>query len=139
MSRKKSKICVKRKQTKKKRSKKGGTLTESQKREKMLKLKELEKKMEELRLKKQKRIQLKKKRERKEHKKQELQRNMSADRAKIPDFEERIRNLTSKAPVRPSRRSRPKPTKKLGEGFEFKKESVQKVKRQPSALSQSLQ
>ena len=44
MSRKKSKIRVKRKQTKKKRSKKGGTLTPSQKREKMLKLKELERK-----------------------------------------------------------------------------------------------
>ena len=42
MSRKKSKIRVKRKQTKKKRSKKGGTLTPSQKREKMLKLEELE-------------------------------------------------------------------------------------------------
>ena len=142
MSRKKSKICVKRKQTKKKRSKKGGTLTESQKREKMLKLEELERKMKELRLKKQKTIRLKK-REEKEHKKQELQRNMSADRAKIPDFEERIRNLTFKAPVRPSRRSilkrSLKPTKKLGEGLEFKKESVQKVKRQPSALSQSLQ
>ena len=143
MSRKKSKICVKRKQTKKKRYKKGGTLTLSQKREKMLKLEELEKKMEELRLKKQKRIRLKKKREKKEHKKQELQRNASADRAKIPDFEERIRNLTLKAPIRPSRRSMlkrsPKPTKKLGEGFEFKKEPVQKIKRQPSALSQSLQ
>ena len=60
MSRKKSKIRVKRKQTKKKRSKKGGTLTPSQKREKMLKLEELERKMKELRLKKQKRIQLKK-------------------------------------------------------------------------------
>ena len=133
MSRKKSKIRVKRKQTKKKRSKKGGTLTLSQKREKMLRLEELEKKMEELRLKK----------EKQEHKKQELQRNMSADRAKIPDFEERIRNLTLKAPVRPSRRSMlkrsPKPTKKSEERFEFKKESVQKVKRQPSALSQALQ
>ena len=83
----------------------------------------------------------------KEHKKQELQRNVSADRAKIPNFEERIRNLTLKAPVRPSRRSMlkkspkrsPKPTKKLGEGFEFKKEPVQKVKRQPSSLLQSLQ
>ena len=146
MSRKKSKICVKRKQTKKKRSKKGGTLTESQKREKILKLEELEKKMEKLRLKKQKRIRLKKKREEKEYKKQELQRNVSADRAKIPDFEERIRNLTLKAPVRPVRPSRrsmpkrsPKSTKKLGEGLEFKKESVQKVKRQSSALSQSLQ
>ena len=45
---------------------------------------------------------------------------MSADRAKIPDFEERIRNLTLKAPIRPSRRSMlkrsPKSTKKLGEG-----------------------
>ena len=88
MSRKKSKIRVKRKQTKKKRSKIGGTLTPSQKREKMLKLEELERKMKELRLKKQKRIRLKK-REEKEHKKQELQRNMSADRAKIPNFEER--------------------------------------------------
>ena len=143
MSRKKSKIRVKRKQTKKKRSKKGGTLTPSQKREKMLKLEELERKMKELRLKKQKRIRLKKKREKKEHKKQELQRNMSADRAKIPDFEERIRNLTLKAPVRPSRGSmlkkKYKPTKKSEERFEFKKESVQKVKRQPSSLLQSLQ
>ena len=142
MSRKKSKIRVKRKQTKKKRSKKGGTLTPSQKREKMLKLKELERKMKELRLKKQKRIRLKK-REEKEHKKQELQRNISADRAKIPDFEERIRNLTLKAPVRPRRGSMlnrsSKPTKKLGEGFEFKKEPLQKIKKQPSALSQSLQ
>ena len=107
----------------------------------MLKLKELERKMKELRLKKQKRIRLKK-REEKEHKKQELQRNISADRAKIPDFEERIRNLTFKAPVRPSRRSMLKrslkPTKKLGEGLEFKKESVQKIKKQPSALSQSI-
>ena len=98
--------------------------------------------MEELRLKKQKRIRLKK-REEKEHKKQELQRNISADRAKIPDFEERIRNLTLKAPVRPSRRSMlkrsPKPTKKLGEGFEFKKEPVPEPKKQISALSQSLQ
>ena len=143
MRRKKSKTCVKRKQTKKKRSKKGGTLTPSQKREKMLKLKELERKMKELRLKKQKRIRLKKKREKKEHKKQELQRNMSADRAKIPDFEERIRNLTLKAPVRPSRRSMlkrsPKSTKKLGEGFEFKKEPVPEPKKQTSTLSQSLQ
>ena len=144
-SRKKSKSQVKRKQTKKKRSKKGGTLTPSQKREKMLKLEELEKKMEGLRLKKQKRIRLKK-REEKEHKKQELQRNMSADRAKIPDFEERIRNLTLKAPVRPVRPSRRsmlkrslKPTKKLGEGFEFKKEPVPEPKKQTSTLSQSLQ
>ena len=132
MSRKKSKIRVKRKQTKKKRSKKGGTLTPSQKREKMLKLEELERKMKELRLKKQKTIRLKK-REEKEHKKQELQRNISADRAKIPDFEERIRNLTLKVAVRSvrpigiSRRSskkKTKPTKESGEGLEFKKEPV---------------
>ena len=142
MSKKKSKIRVKKKQTKKKRSKKGGTLTESQKREKILKLEELERKMKELRLKKQKRIRLKK-REEKEHKKQELQRNISADRAKIPDFEERIRNLTRKAPVRPSRRSMlkrsPKPTKKSGKGLKFKKESVPEPKKQTSTLSQSLQ
>ena len=57
---------------------------------------------------------------------------MSADRGTIHrQSEERIRNLTSKAPVRPCRRSMlkrsPKPTQKLGEGFEFKEESVQQV------------
>ena len=128
-NKKKSKSQVKRKKTKSK----GGTITGSLRKKYEAKVRELKKKSRRL------------KREKQEHKKQELQRNTSADRAKIPNFEERIRNLTLKAPVRPikiSRRSskkKTKPTKKSGEDLEFKKEPVQKIKKQPSALSRSLQ